>query len=201
MRPLLRIESVPINLEFRTQRAQLRQSTEQPRANITRSRGNAFIQTTPSQFRVDTFEARASAGLRSPARVIQDAAVEGRSAAMEATRNYVEQGNAVTDSRGRGNPMVDMITSRAIRTFDTIMAFVPSVPPEISYEAGDIYFDFTRDQLDFDWSHISTRADMEFVPGELEFTVSQFPQVIIEFIGGPRYVPPSSDPDYVPIDY
>ena len=200
MRPLLRIESVPINLEFRTQRAQLRQSTEQPRANVSRSRGNAFIQTTPAQLRVDTFETRASAGLRSPARVISDAAEQGRAAAMEATRNYVEQGNQVMDSRGQGNPMVDMITSRTLRTADTILAFIPSVPPQVSFDQGSISFDYSMDQLNFDWSHIRSRAEMEFVPGEIEFTVAQFPEVIIEFLGGPIYVPPSSDPNYVPAD-
>jgi len=200
MRPLLRIESVPINLEFRTQRAQLRQNTEQPRANVSRSRGNAFIQTTPSQLRVDTFETRASAGLRSPSRVISDAADQGRSAAKEATRNYVEQGNQILDSRGQGNPMVEMIASRTMRTADTILAFIPSVPPQISFDEGSISFDYTMDRMNFDWSHIRSQADMEFVPGEIEFTVSQFPEVIIEFLGGPVYVPPSSDPNYIPID-
>ena len=199
MQPLIRISSVPINMEIRTQRAELRKQTEQPRANVTRSRGNAFIQTTPAQVRIDTFETRASAGLRSAPRSVRDFAEAGREAAMQATREIAEQGNHIVDSRGRGNPVVEIIQSRVNRTADTIMAFIPSVPPQITVDEGSISFDFTMDRINYDWSAIRNRPEVEFVPGEIEFVVHEFPQVIIEFLGGPIYVPPSAAPNYEPI--
>ena len=39
-----------------------------------------------------------------------------------------------------------------------------------------------------------------FVPGDIEFTMTQRPDVIIKYVGGPLYVPPSADPDYEPVD-
>jgi len=37
-----------------------------------------------------------------------------------------------------------------------------------------------------------------FLPPDLELVVTQRPQVVIKYIGGPIYVPPSADPNYVP---
>ncbi len=36
----------------------------------------------------------------------------------------------------------------------------------------------------------------EFTPPDIELVVTQRPQVIIKYVGGPIYVPPSADPDY-----
>ena len=40
----------------------------------------------------------------------------------------------------------------------------------------------------------------EFTPGDIELTVKQQPDVLIKYVGGPIYVPPSSDPNYTPVD-
>ena len=37
---------------------------------------------------------------------------------------------------------------------------------------------------------------MEFTPGDIEISVTQQPDVIIKYVGGPLYVPPSADPNY-----
>ena len=34
----------------------------------------------------------------------------------------------------------------------------------------------------------------------LELISTQRPDVVIKYVGGPIYVPPSSDPNYVPVD-
>jgi hypothetical protein len=38
----------------------------------------------------------------------------------------------------------------------------------------------------------------EFLPPDLEMVVTQRADVIIKYVGGPIYVPPSSDPNYNP---
>lgn len=38
----------------------------------------------------------------------------------------------------------------------------------------------------------------EFMPPDLQLVVTQRPDVIIKYVGGPIYVPPSSDPNYHP---
>lgn len=43
-------------------------------------------------------------------------------------------------------------------------------------------------------------SQFKFTPGDIEFSVKQQPDVIIKYIGGPLYVPPSADPNYKPVD-
>ncbi|WP_296560058.1 hypothetical protein [uncultured Acetobacterium sp.] len=38
----------------------------------------------------------------------------------------------------------------------------------------------------------------EFMPPDLQLIVTQRPEVIIKYVGGPIYVPPSADPNYSP---
>jgi hypothetical protein len=38
------------------------------------------------------------------------------------------------------------------------------------------------------------------MPPSTQITVKQKAEVIIKYIGGPLYVPPSADPDYEPVD-
>jgi len=196
MQPLLKIQSVPIEISYTSKRATLKQSYEIPRVNVTRQRGRANIRTELAKVKIDSYETRASAGLKSPKRSIKELAQTGRSDAAQATRTYADDGNAIMDSRAPG-AIAEIAMSKVLSTSETIMTFIPSVRPEMWMEGGTISFDYSMDQLNFDWD-VKARPEMEYVPGELEFTVSQYPQVIIEYVGPIIYTPPSADPDYVP---
>lgn len=74
--------------------------------------------------------------------------------------------------------------------------FLPSVGPEISWDVGEMNIRYQMDKLNFDWK--LNGGNFEFVPGDIEFSVTQMPDVIIKYVGGPIYVPPSSDPNYEP---
>lgn len=195
MQPLLRIQSVPIKLDYSSKRASLQQSTSPPTAYVTRTKGRADIRTEPMRINIDSYETRASAGLKSARRSIEEFAEAGRADAVTATQEIVEQGNNIVDSHGKGNPIVENAMSKVMTTHETIMSFIPSVRPQMSTEGGTINFDYTMDRLDFDWN-VQPRPTMEFVPGSIEFTVAQYPEVIIEYIGSPHYVPASADPNY-----
>lgn len=195
MQPLLRIQTVPISIEYKVQRAALQYQASLPKVNISRNRGSLGIQTTPPRLKVDTYETRASAGLKSPARSIQEYASEGRSAAQEATRTFAEDGNTMLDNGGAKSTIADIATSKALRAMETYTAFMPSVRPEVSFEPGSLSFDVTVDKLTFDWN-INHKPQLEFVPGSIEFSVAQYNEVIIEYVGSPIYVPPSADPNY-----
>ena len=36
-------------------------------------------------------------------------------------------------------------------------------------------------------------GDIEYIPGSVDFTITQWPNVLIEYIGQPMYVPPRDD--------
>ena len=76
--------------------------------------------------------------------------------------------------------------------------FLPSVGPEITWDPGEMHIRYEMDKLNFDWR--MNEPKFEFTPGDIELSVTQQPDVIIKYVGGPLYVPPSSDPNYEPVD-
>jgi hypothetical protein len=60
-------------------------------------------------------------------------------------------------------------------------------------------------RIDFDMSDLPgpSVSDQEtsFLPPDLELKVVERPRVIIKYLGGPIYIPPSADPNYDPSDY
>ena len=78
------------------------------------------------------------------------------------------------------------------------MDFMPSVGPEIDWDPGELNIRYEMDKLNFDWR--VNKTEFEFIPGDIEISVKQKPEIIIKYIGGPLYVPPSADPDYEPVD-
>jgi len=196
MQPLLKISSIPIKIESQTKRAALQQNSEPPAVNVTRSRGAANIQTTPARVNIDTTEARANSGLKSAMRSTGEFAQAGRASAAEAARTYAENGNAMVDSAGSGQPIIDAAAAKAA----PVQPGNPHGPvqaPQIETQPASISFDFQMDSLTFDW-HVNSRPELEYVPGSIEYSVAQYPEVVIEYLGSPVYVPRSADPNYVP---
>jgi hypothetical protein len=197
MKPLLNIRSVPITIEHKTTRAALRHQTDQPAVSITRQQGARNIQTVPAKVNIDSYETRASMGMKSAPRVIQESAEAGRQAALEATREQTEKGNYIMDTHGKGDPIPDYAMSQRGQVRDMVLTFMPSEKPQLSIEGGTISFNYTMDKLTFDWN-TNSKPFLEFVPPSIEFNVTQYNEVIIEYVGDPIYVPPSADPNYVP---
>ena len=76
--------------------------------------------------------------------------------------------------------------------------FIPKAGPEITWDPGEMNIRYEMDKLNFDWR--LNQTEFEFIPGDIEFTVKQHPEVSIKYIGGPIYVPPSADPNHQPVD-
>lgn len=198
MKPLLKIQTIPIKIEAQSKRASLQYDTQQPTVNVTRNKGRANIRTTPTRLNIDQTAARNNSGLRTNSRIISDAAQAGKSAAMEATRNFAEDGNRILDSHGKGNPIAEIAAEKAMRMPDSgVPPFGQRQGPDITVEHGSISFDYQMDTLTFDWN-INTRPQLEYIPASIEFSVTQYPQLVIEYVGEPIYVPASANPNYVP---
>ena len=76
--------------------------------------------------------------------------------------------------------------------------FLPEVGPDISWTGGEMSIRYEMDKLNFDWR--MSQMQFTFVPGDIEFKVTQQPDVVIKYTGSPLYVPPSADPSYEPLD-
>ena len=124
----------------------------------------------------------------------------GQEAAYQATATYAQQGQLLLKAQV-GEELVTQFAQDAMNKdlkTNVGIQFLPTVGPEITCDPGEMNIRFEMDKLNFDWRQ--SKGNFEFVPGDIEISVKQRPDVIIKYIGGPIYVPPSSDPDYEPVD-
>lgn len=60
---------------------------------------------------------------------------------------------------------------------------------------SQLAFEYTPEEISFNW--IRDERVLECTPGRVDFYITQYPEVLIDYLGGPIYCPPSSDPNYV----
>lgn len=78
------------------------------------------------------------------------------------------------------------------------LGFIPSAPVNITYQEPDLTLNYEMDKLTFDLK--VAQGDFQFIPGNIEMSITQHPDVHIEYVGDPLYVPPSAAPNYKPLD-
>lgn len=199
MRQLLEITSVPIEIEMRTSRAQLQYTRGTAELEISRDKKGLSIKSRPIQLNMDTFEMRQSIVPSAP-RSIEQSAQKGRQAAYSATASLAQEGELYLKAKF-GEDVQAQISKTAISEemySQPAMAFIPTEGPEIDWSPGEMNIRYEMDKLAIDWK--MGEGSFEFTPGDIEFTVTQRPDVVIKYLGGPIYVPPSSDPNYEPVD-
>ena len=200
MKPLIEITTVPIQIEMKTTNAKLEYARGTAEMEITREKdGGLQIKSRPIKVNIDTFEARNSL---SPtlARYLEQAAQKGKQAAYEATATYASQGQLMLKTKW-GEELVTKFAEDAmfkdVKT-NVGIQFLPDPGAEITWDPGEMSIRYEMDKLNIDWR--MNEGSFEFTPGDIEFTVTQRPDVVIKYVGGPIYVPPSSDPNYEPVD-
>ena len=199
MKPLIEITTVPIQIEMRTTNAKLEYARATAEMEVTRDNGNLKIKSRPIKVNIDTFEARNSV---SPtlARYLEQNAQKGRQAAYEATATYAGQGQLLLQTQVGEELVTQFAEDAMMKDVKTNVGidFIPKVGPEINWDPGEMNIRYEMDKLNIYWK--MGEGSFEFTPGDIEFTVTQRPDVVIKYVGGPIYVPPSSDPNYEPVD-
>lgn len=196
MKPLIQITNVPIKIEMKSTMASIQRKSQTVDLNISRSEGGGLkIQSSPIKVSIDTFEARNSIS-PTPMRSIEKFAKKGMNAAYEATARMAKEGQMFLDAKLSDGKALDQIiaSNAAPKEREFIYSRIPTAPPEINWSDPDISIQYDLEKLNFDWR--VAKGDFEFIPGSIEFTVTQRPEVVIEYIGSPIYVPPSADPNY-----
>jgi hypothetical protein len=196
MKPLLKISTIPIKIEMQTKRASLQKPSGaevQPSYEMRRQRGGMRMRTTPVRVNIDQTTARNNTGLRNATRLSSDVERINFQAAREATQQFIDIGNAIVDSAGKGNPVIEAAVN-AIKPLDPQPNYGPA-QPEFQVEPASVEFDYQMDSLTFDWN-VHNKPALEYVPASIEYNVAQYPQVVIEYVGEPIYVPESANPKY-----
>lgn len=198
MQPLIEIQTIPIEIQMKVTDARLEYARGTARMEITRNKGGLQIRSEPIQVNIDTFEARNTI-VPTTVRSIEQSAQSGRQAAYQATATISQEGRMMMEAKVDGEAIPNLARQAMLeRPANLNIQFLPSVGPDISWSGGELIVQYEMDKLNFDWR--MEQMQFTFVPGDIEFTMTQRPDVLIKYVGGPLYVPPSADPNYEPVD-
>lgn len=189
MEPLLQIKTIPIKYEMKVQKAELRYTKSKTEVLINNENGSLDINSKPIKLYIDTYDARGSI-TPTTAESVRQAAASGLEAAAEATATYTEEAALLLDAKV-SNPLDQIFRQRAqMPTGEFGLAFIPTTGPDLEWSAPDLNIKYQMDKLSFDIR--AAKGDFEFIPGSIEISITQMPDVEIEYIGKPMYVPPSA---------
>ena len=198
MRPLIEIQTIPIEIQMKTTNAHLEYARGTAQMEVSRDRRGLQIRSQPIRVTIDTSEARSSI-VPTTAQSIQQGAAQGQRAAYEATAVLAQDGRMMMEAKIDQDVIPQLAQQKTVdQPAQLGIQFLPEVGPDISWTGGEMSIRYEMDKLNFDWR--MNQMQFTFVPGDIEFKVTQQPDVVIKYIGGPLYVPPSADPNYEPLD-
>lgn len=193
MEPLIEIETIPIEIRMEINQARLEYARGTAQLEISRGEGGLSIRSQPIRVNIDTFECRNSI-VPTTANAIRQQAQAGIQGAYQATAVMAREGRLMMEAQ-IDEDVIPQLARQQTQTLPTKigMNFLPTVGPEINWEGGELSVHYEMDKLNFNWR--MEQMSFTFVPGDIEFTITQQPDVVITYKGKPVYVPPSSAPD------
>ena len=196
MKPLIEIRTIPISIEYRVTPAQIERKNIKAELEISRDKKGLSIKSRPIKLNIDSFEARNSVS-PTPMRSIDDNASFGKQTALNATATIAHEGTMMLNIHLRENVIPQLATERfSPPQADFNIKYIPDQPINMDWLPGELNIEYEMDKLNFDWQ--AHRDNFQFTPASIEFTIAEIPRVIIEYVGGPIYVPPSANPNYEP---
>lgn len=192
MEQLLEIKTIPIKYELKVQNASLEYQNSTAEVEISRDKGGMKIKSRPIKLHIDTYEARNSVVPTTKTSITQSAQ-KGKSVAYNATANYVKEGQLLLNAKvGQGAEVLNQIFAQrtAEPTGVFVLDFLPKAGPNIEWEEPEFNIEYQMDKLNFDTK--VQKGDIEFIPGDIELSILQYPGIEIKYVGGPLYVPPSA---------
>ena len=190
MEQLLSIKHIPIKVEVKVQRAELKPVEDNsgsgaPSVKVSSKQGGGLrVQANP--YKVNLSENR-----NHDVYVPSSNTDNGFTLTYEAIAKLADNGTA----QGANN---EFNAQKASRSIESVLQSLPSGKNNaVSYSDGtlSINYQMSSDQpVDLPMK----MTEFEFVPGSIEFIVTQMPELDIEYLGDPIYFPRSADPNYEP---
>ncbi|MCL1823572.1 MAG: DUF6470 family protein [Oscillospiraceae bacterium] len=193
---LLNITTIPISVEINVVKGELRNpKAPKPQIKIETGDGGIKIEASPAKINIDTYAARSSMGLGklNSKDFYKREADKGKKLAYQGTARIVSEGNSL--ERGTSPGQLALKNQRAGMNIQTVMEYIPKADADITFEKGTLNINYKIRDVDINWENLKT-VPLEFRPGRVDINIRQMPKVIVEYTGGPIYVPPSADPYY-----
>ncbi|MCM1024107.1 MAG: DUF6470 family protein [Prevotella sp.] len=118
----------------------------------------------------------------------------------EAVARLADGGNSAAGMRQTGD-MQQFSAKRASRSIESVLQSLPrSRDSAVSYADGVLSVNYQMTGGSESVAElVSEHPEFEFIPGSIEFIISQMPELDIEYLGDPIYFPRSADPNYEPV--
>jgi hypothetical protein len=196
--PLINITTTNISIDTEITQGQLKKVDTQPnKMEVSAGVGDLSIQTQPAKLSIDTYEARSSLGYGhyNYRDFSTKEAQKGKQTARESTAQVSAEGN----QKMRGSTAVEIADQKlkASGIIQSMTVFLPEGGADIQAEKGEVNIDYSPRPVEIQWHDLQIKP-LEYQPGDVDFTMTQRPEVDIEYVGDPLYVPPSADPGYDP---
>ncbi len=191
MEQLIKITTVPIEYEFKVNDAKLERRRGSAELEISRNDGGMTIRSRPIKLNMDTYDARASVMGPTPTASTYEEAQKGQQAAYQATAQFAQEGKMMLYGKigqGAENLQNIAVQRNAKPTGQFELGFTPTTGPNIEWEPADFSIEYQMDRLNFDAK--IEQGQIEFIPGSIEMSITQHPDVHVEYVGDPIYVPP-----------
>lgn len=180
MESLITIETVPIKIEFVEREPLKLSSVHSVEMNVRQDEALQQIQSKPIRIAVqDSYE--------------PSMAYQWENSTYTAIPEYDQVGNLKLNIQMEDGQSREIRFKQANRSIESMTSQV-----NISTENDSgMQISIPITQLSGGMPDV-TNFNTEFLPPDLELVVTQRADVIIKYVGGPIYVPPSADPNYTP---
>lgn len=188
MDQLLSIKHIPIKIEVNVTNAQLKPREADPlEPSVKISKGSDGVRVAAQPYKVD---------ISSPK---LDSYVPTNVQPSKLTLTY-DAVAKIGDTESETAAKTTAVSRSSSQSIEAILSRLPkSKESSISYNDGTLSINYSMVGSDSS-SDIGSISDLkngfEFVPGSIEFVVSQMPELEIEYLGDPLYFPRSADPNY-----
>jgi hypothetical protein len=193
MENLLIIEALPIEVKFVEKEPIKLPMTDAAQVSVSQNDGQQDIRPQPIKISLkDTFEPSSN--------------YNWEQSTYTATAKVGEDGSLKLNIQMEDGEARAIRFKQSVRGIDSMagMASVAAMMPVNPVASSDVN-NASNMEISFNMSSLSSslssanKLNTQFYPPDLELEVTQMPKVIIKYVGGPIYVPPSSDPNYKPL--
>ncbi len=204
MDQLLSIKHIPIKVEVKVTRGELKpvedsgtKAHSAPSVQVSGKDGRICLKADP--YRMDLSESR-----NYDTYVPSGSYDDGITLTYEAIAKLADGGNAAKGLKSgiTGNGDTQMLHARkASRSIESVLQSLPkSRNSAVSYSDGTLSINYQMSMSSDQSQALELNSpEFEFIPGSIEFIISQMPEIDIEYLGDPIYFPRSADPNYEPI--
>ncbi len=181
MNNLITIETVPIKVEFVEKQNLALSSVHSTQMQVNRDQGYQQIKSQPVRIALqDSFEPSMD--------------YNWENSTYTAVSRYDQDGNLQLDIRMEDGQAKAIRFKQVNRSIESMSSQAASS----TMQSGSMQISIPLTQLPGGMPEVNN-VKTQFLPPDLQLVVTQRPDVVIKYVGGPIYVPPSADPNYQPL--